>query len=127
MLYPTSYLKAKNLGKVCALITDGRFSGGTSGLSLGHVSPEAAEGGAIGLVEEGDRIRIDISNRRVDVVADAQTLKARRLQMLERGANAWKPVGRDRKVSRALKAYALLTTSASRGAVRDVEQVSGRK
>jgi len=127
MLYPTSYLKSKNLGKVCALITDGRFSGGTAGLSLCHVSPEAAEGGTIALVEEGDRIRIDIPNRRADVLADAQTLKARRLDMLARGADAWKPVGRDRKVSPALQAYALLTTSAARGAVRDVQQVSGRK
>ena len=125
MLYPTSYIKAKNLGKVCALITDGRFSGGTSGLSLGHVSPEAAEGGTIGLVEEGDRIRIDIPNRRVDLLIDVPTLKARRLEMLARGANAWKPVGRHRNISRALQAYALLTTSAARGAVRDVEQVSG--
>lgn len=126
MLYPTSYIKSKNLGKVCALITDGRFSGGTSGLSLGHVSPEAAEGGAIGLLEEGDRIRIDIPSRRVDVLLDPQVLKARRLEMLARGAEAWKPSGRKRKVSQALQAYALLTTSAARGAVRDLDQVAGR-
>jgi dihydroxy-acid dehydratase len=125
MLYPTSYIKSKNLGKVCALITDGRFSGGTSGLSLGHVSPEAAEGGAIGLVEEGDRIRIDIPNRRVDLLVEPQTLKARRVEMLGRGAQAWKPTGRIRAVSGALQAYALLTTSAARGAVRDLEQVAG--
>jgi dihydroxy-acid dehydratase len=126
MLYPTSYIKSKNLGKVCALITDGRFSGGTSGLSLGHVSPEAAEGGAIGLLEEGDRIRIDIPSRRVDVLLEPQVLKARRLEMLARGAEAWKPTGRNRKVSQALQAYALLTTSAARGAVRDIDQVTGR-
>ncbi|MFI5395961.1 MAG: dihydroxy-acid dehydratase [Candidatus Binatia bacterium] len=127
MLYPTSYIKSKNLGKVCALITDGRFSGGTSGLSLGHVSPEAAEGGAIGLIEEGDRIRIDIPNRRVDLLVEPRTLKARRVEMLGRGAQAWKPTGRTRKVSGALQAYALLTTSAARGAVRDLEQVADRR
>ena len=126
MLYPTSYLKSKNLGQACALITDGRFSGGTSGLSLGHVSPEAAEGGAIALVEEGDRIRIDIPKRRVDVLLDAAELKRRRLEMLAKGDEAWKPVGRKRQVSRALQAYALLATSAARGAVRDLEQVRGR-
>ncbi|MFN8625375.1 MAG: dihydroxy-acid dehydratase [Candidatus Binatia bacterium] len=126
MLYPTSYIKAKSLGTVCALITDGRFSGGTSGLSIGHVSPEAAEGGTIGLVEEGDRIRIDIPNRRVDVLLTPEVLKARRLEMLARGHEAWKPTGRDRKASQALRAYALLTTSAARGAVRDVDQVAGR-
>ncbi len=123
MLYPTSYLKARNLGKVCALITDGRFSGGTSGLSIGHVSPEAAEGGAIALVEEGDRIRIDIHKRQLDVLVDAGVLRDRRRQMLARGRQAWKPVGRNRKVSPALGAYALLTTSAARGAVRDISQI----
>jgi dihydroxy-acid dehydratase len=122
MLYPTSYIKGKGLGKACALITDGRFSGGTSGLSIGHVSPEAGEGGAIGLVEEGDRIRIDIPNRRVDVVVDDATLAARRKKMDARGADAWRP-NRDRVVSEALQAYALLTTSAARGAVRDVTQL----
>jgi dihydroxy-acid dehydratase len=124
MLYPTSYLKAKHLGKSCALITDGRFSGGTSGLSVGHVSPEAAEGGTIALVEEGDRIRIDIPNRRIDLVIDAAELKRRRIAMVERGNAAWKPAKRDRQVSLALHAYALLTTSAARGAVRDLSQVS---
>ena len=126
MLYPTSYIKAKNLGKVCALVTDGRFSGGTSGLSIGHVSPEAADGGAIALIEEGDRIRIDIPNRRIDVLVEAQTLKTRRLDMLARGSEAWRPVGRQRPVSTALQAYALLTTSAARGAVRDLDQITGR-
>jgi len=123
MLYPTSYLKAKNLGKTCALITDGRFSGGTSGLCIGHISPEAAEGGAIALVEEGDRIRIDIPKRTLDLVIDAADLKKRRLAMLAKGADAWTPVGRERTVSLALQAYAALTTSASRGAVRDIEQI----
>ncbi|HVM94949.1 MAG TPA: dihydroxy-acid dehydratase, partial [Candidatus Acidoferrales bacterium] len=127
MLYPTSYIKSKQLGKVCALVTDGRFSGGTSGLSIGHVSPEAAEGGAIALVEEGDRIRIDIPNRRLDLVIDAAELKRRRIAMLERGSNAWKPAKRNRPVSLALQAYALLTTSAARGAVRDIEQITRRK
>jgi dihydroxy-acid dehydratase len=119
MLYPTSFLKGKGLGKACALLTDGRFSGGTSGLSIGHVSPEAAEGGTIALVEEGDRIRIDIPNRRIDVVVDEATLEQRKRAMLARGANAYRP-NRDRVVSQALKAYALMTTSAARGAVRDL-------
>jgi len=123
MLYPTSYLKSKQLGKVCALITDGRFSGGTSGLSIGHVSPEAAEGGAIGLVKEGDRVRIDIPQRSIDVLLDTAELKRRRIAMNERGSAAWKPKARQRPVSQALQAYALLTTSAARGAVRDLTQV----
>jgi dihydroxy-acid dehydratase len=126
MLYPTSYLKSKHLGKVCALITDGRFSGGTSGLSIGHVSPEAAEGGMIALAQEGDRIRIDIPKRSVELLVDAAELKRRRIEMLERGAAAWKPANRQRHVSLALQAYALLTTSAARGAVRDIEQISGK-
>jgi dihydroxy-acid dehydratase len=126
MLYPTSFLKGKGLGKACALITDGRFSGGTSGLSIGHVSPEAAEGGLIGLIEEGDKIRIDIPNRAIDVVVDQATLDARRQAMVLRGADAWRP-NRDRVVSTALKAYALMTTSASRGAVRDLSQLERRK
>jgi dihydroxy-acid dehydratase len=122
MLYPTSFLKGKGLGKSCALITDGRFSGGTSGLSIGHVSPEAAEGGAIGLVEEGDRIRIDISARSIEVlVADAE-LERRRAAMLARGSGAFRP-NRDRPVSAALRAYAMMTTSAARGAVRDIRQL----
>ncbi len=124
MLYPTSYLKSKKLGVACALVTDGRFSGGSSGLSIGHVSPEAAEGGAIGLIEDGDVIKIDIPNRTIDLVIDDATLASRREAMEARGANAWKPVEkRERKVSEALRAYALLTTSAARGAVRDTSQL----
>jgi dihydroxy-acid dehydratase len=125
MLYPTSFLKGKGLGKACALITDGRFSGGTSGLSIGHVSPEAGEGGAIGLVEEGDRIRIDIPARSIDVLVDDATLDARRKAMVARGPNAWRP-NRDRVVSQALRAYALMTTSANRGAIRDIGQIEKR-
>ncbi|RKQ57797.1 dihydroxyacid dehydratase [Vogesella indigofera] len=123
MLYPTSYLKSKGLGKECALLTDGRFSGGTSGLSIGHVSPEAAEGGAIGLVEEGDRIEIDIPNRGIRLAVSDDILAARRAAMEARGALAWKPVDRQRVVSPALRAYAAMTTSADTGAVRDVSQV----
>jgi dihydroxy-acid dehydratase len=123
MLYPTSYLKSRGLGKVCALITDGRFSGGTSGLSIGHVSPEAAEGGAIGLVEAGDIIEIDIPNRKIDVKLSSEQLATRRGVMLARGGKAWKPVDRQRTVSPALRAYAAMTTSAAKGAVRDVSQV----
>ncbi|QIL19848.1 dihydroxy-acid dehydratase [Thermomonas sp. HDW16] len=117
MLYPTSYLKSKGLGKACALLTDGRFSGGTSGLSIGHVSPEAAAGGAIGLVCDGDRIRIDIPNRSIELLVPNEVLDARRS---EQDAKDWKPAqARPRKVSAALKAYALLATSADKGAVRD--------
>jgi dihydroxy-acid dehydratase len=123
MLYPTSYLKSKGMGKVCALITDGRFSGGTSGLSIGHVSPEAAEGGSIGLVEEGDTIEIDIPKRSIRVAVSDDELAKRRTAMEARGPDAWKPVGRDRTVSPALRAYAAMTTSAAFGAVRDVSQV----
>jgi len=123
MLYPTSYLKSMGLGKACALITDGRFSGGTSGLSIGHISPEAAEGGAIGLVEPGDIIDIDIPNRTINIRLDDAELAARREAMAGKGKDAWKPVGRKRQVSSALRAYAALTTSAARGAVRDVSQV----
>jgi dihydroxy-acid dehydratase len=122
MLYPTSFLKGKGLGKACALITDGRFSGGTSGLSIGHVSPEAAEGGAIGLIEEGDRIRIDIPARTVDVVVTADELERRRAAMNAKGETAWRP-NRDRTVSQALQAYALMATSAARGAVRDISRL----
>ena len=122
MLYPTSYLKSKGLGKSCALITDGRFSGGTSGLSIGHVSPEAAEGGLIGLVEEGDRIEIDIPRRSISLAVDEAVLAQRREAMLARKTDAWKPAKRSRKVSMALKAYAALTTSAARGAVRVVRE-----
>ncbi len=123
MLYPTSYLKSKGLGKVCALITDGRFSGGTSGLSIGHASPEAAEGGAIGLVEEGDLIEISIPNRSIHVSLSDEELDSRRAAMEAKGGAAWKPVNRDRPVTAALRAYAAMTTSAARGAVRDVDQV----
>lgn len=120
MLYPTSYIKSKGLGKACALITDGRFSGGTSGLSIGHVSPEAAEGGAIGLIEEGDMIDIDIPNRTINVRVSDDELAKRRDTMNATGKDAWKPLKRERVVSAALKAYAAMATSASRGAVRDV-------
>ena len=123
MLYPTSYLKSKGLGKACALLTDGRFSGGTSGLSIGHVSPEAAEGGAIGLVEEGDTIEIDIPRRVIHWVVTEDELKRRRAVMENRGVQAWRPVKRERQVSPALRAYAAMTTSAAKGAVRDVSQV----
>ena len=120
MLYPTSYLKSKKLGKECALLTDGRFSGGTSGLSIGHVSPEAASGGAIGLLENGDRIHIDIPARTINVLVSDDELARRRAAMDARGNQAWKPANpRSRKVSYALKAYAMLATSADRGAVRD--------
>lgn len=123
MLYPTSYLKSKGLGKECALLTDGRFSGGTSGLSIGHASPEAAEGGAIGLVKEGDTIEIDIPNRRIHLAISEAELTSRRSEMEAKGAKAWKPENRERKVSASLRAYAALTTSADTGAVRDVSQV----
>jgi dihydroxy-acid dehydratase len=119
MLYPTSFLKGKGLGKACALVTDGRFSGGTSGLSIGHVSPEAAEGGTIGLVEEGDRIRIDIPTRSIELLVSEEDLEKRRQAMESRGSDAFRPK-RDRLVSQALQAYALMTTRAARGAVRDI-------
>lgn len=120
MLYPTSYLKSMGLGKACALITDGRFSGGTSGLSIGHVSPEAASGGTIALIAEGDRIEIDIPNRKIAVAVSDEELAVRRAAMQAKGAKAWKPENRQRVVSSALKAYALLASSADKGAVRDV-------
>ena len=121
MLYPTSYIKSKGLGKACALLTDGRFSGGTSGLSIGHVSPEAAGGGTIGLVRDGDKIRIDIPNRTINVLVDDAELAARRT---EQDAKGWKPAKeRPRKVSAALKAYAKLVTAADKGAVRDLDQL----
>lgn len=123
MLYPTSYIKSKGLGKACALLTDGRFSGGTSGLSIGHCSPEAAAGGAIGLVRNGDRIRIDIPNRSINVLVSAEELARRRAEQDKLG---WKPAApRARKVSAALRAYALLATSADRGAVRDLSLLQG--
>ena len=121
MLYPTSYLKAKGLGKTCALLTDGRFSGGTSGLSIGHVSPEAASGGPIGLVEDGDTIYIDIPRRIIEVRVEESILAQRRAAIEARGTSAWKPVlPRPRRVTAALKAYAAMATSADQGAVRDV-------
>ena len=123
MLYPTSYIKSKGLGKACALFTDGRFSGGSSGLVIGHASPEAAEGGAIGLVEEGDLIDIDIPARTINLRVSAEELAHRRAKMEDRGADAWQPIGRERVVSQALQAYAALTTSADRGAVRDLSQL----
>ncbi|WP_328986422.1 dihydroxy-acid dehydratase [Thiorhodovibrio winogradskyi] len=123
MLYPTSYLKSKGLGKFCALITDGRFSGGTSGLSIGHVSPEAAEGGMIGLVEEGDLIEIDIPARRIHLDVPEQTLAERLARMNARADQAWKPAKRQRPITTALRAYAALTTSAAHGAVRDLSQL----
>ncbi|PZQ15985.1 MAG: dihydroxy-acid dehydratase [Ancylobacter novellus] len=120
MLYPTSYLKSKGLGKACALVTDGRFSGGSSGLSIGHVSPEAAEGGLIALVEDGDRIEIDIPNRSIRLAVAPEVIEARRQAEIARGDAAYKPQTRKRKVSTALKAYAAFATSAARGAVRDL-------
>ena len=126
MLYPTSYLKSRGLGKECALLTDGRFSGGTSGLSIGHVSPEAARGGAIALIEDGDEIEIDIPNRSIHLKVDEATLAARRAAQQARGAEAWQPQAREREVSPALQAYAALTTSADTGAVRDLSQLAPR-
>ncbi|MNF74386.1 Dihydroxy-acid dehydratase [compost metagenome] len=123
MLYPTSYLKSKGLGKACALLTDGRFSGGTSGLSIGHASPEAAAGGAIGLVQDGDKVLIDIPNRSINLLVSDEELAARRVEQDKKG---WKPVEvRPRKVTTALKAYALLATSADKGAVRNKAMLDG--
>ena len=123
MLYPTSYLKSVGLGKQCALITDGRFSGGTSGLSIGHVSPEAANGGNIGLIKEDDIIDIDIPNRAISVRISDEELQKRRDEMEALGNKAWKPVNRQRTVSGALKAYAALASSADKGGVRDVSKL----
>lgn len=123
MLYPTSYLKSRHLGKECALLTDGRFSGGTSGLSIGHASPEAACGGEIGLVENGDTIEIDIPNRSINLKISDAEMEKRRTAMNAKGAKAWRPVKRERVVSAALQAYAALTTSADTGAVRDLTQL----
>ena len=125
MLYPTSFLKGKGLGKVCALVTDGRFSGGTSGLSIGHVSPEAASGGTIALIEEGDTIEIDIPARSIRVAVDEATLVKRRVTMQAKGPRAFKP-DRERQVSVALQAYAMMTTSAAQGAVRNLDQLESR-
>ena len=123
MLYPTTYLKSKGLGKACALLTDGRFSGGTSGLSIGHASPEAAQGGLIALVKDGDVIEIDIPNRTIHLAVDEAELVRRREAEESRGAAAWTPHARERAVSTALQAYALMTTSADTGAVRDLSQL----
>ncbi len=123
MLYPTSYLKSMGLDKDCALLTDGRFSGGTSGLSIGHASPEAASGGALALVENGDRIHIDIPNRGIHLLIDDAEMAARREKQDARGKDAYKPLDRQRVVSPALKAYALLATSADKGAVRDLAKL----
>ena len=122
MLYPTSYLKSKGLGKECALLTDGRFSGGTSGLSIGHASPEAAAGGAIGLVQDGDKVLIDIPNRSIQLQVSDEELAHRRIEQDKKG---WKPAQPRAKVSTALKAYALLATSADKGAVRDKAMLDG--
>ena len=122
MLYPTSYLKSRALGKMCALITAGRFSGGTSGLSIGHVSPEAAAGGAIALIEEGDQVEIDIPGRVIRVDLAEEALDRRRQKMIERGKKAFKPENRDRVISSALKAYARFAASADQGAVRLLEE-----
>ena len=125
MLYPTSFLKSMGLGKACALITDGRFSGGTSGLSIGHVSPEAASGGSIGLIEDGDLIAIDIPNRGIQLQVSDAELAARREAQEARGNKAWTPKNRERQVSFALRAYASLATSADKGAVRDKSKLGG--
>ena len=122
MLYPTSYIKSKGLGTSCALFTDGRFSGGSSGLVIGHASPEAASGGAIGLIEEGDEIEIDIPARRIHLKVSDDELKKRREKMEAKGTNAWKPLNRKRQVSKALQMYAAMATSADRGAVRDISR-----
>ena len=120
MLYPTTYIKSRGLGKECALLTDGRFSGGTSGLSIGHVSPEAAAGGAIGLIEDGDIIDIDIPNRSIHVRLTDDELAQRRAAQESRGVAAWTPLARTRAVSPALQVYAAMVTSADKGAVRDI-------
>ncbi|MDA0708111.1 MAG: dihydroxy-acid dehydratase, partial [Proteobacteria bacterium] len=123
-LYPTSYLKSMGLGTACALITDGRFSGGTSGLSIGHISPEAASGGAIGLIKNGDEIEIDIPNRIIQVNISDDEMAKRREAMENKGTEAWKPKEhRTRKVSKALKAYGLMATSADKGAVRSIDHL----
>ena len=120
MLHPTSFLKGAGLGKACALITDGRFSGGTSGLSIGHISPEAAHGGLIGLIENGDTISIDIHERKLELEVDAEELERRRVKQEQR-EHPWTPLNREREVSKALRAYAKMATSADKGAVRQVD------
>lgn len=119
MLYPTSYLKGRGLGKACALVTDGRFSGGTSGLSIGHASPEAASGRTIALVRDGDRIRIDIPGRSIELLVGDDELAVRRDEL----NGVYEPVARERKVSVALRAYAAMATSADKGAVRDISRL----
>jgi dihydroxy-acid dehydratase len=121
MLYPTSYLKSAKLDKKCALITDGRFSGGTSGLSIGHVSPEAAAGGSIALIQDGDSIEIDIPERKINVLISNNELTERRKKEEQKGTDAYKPFGRNRKVSKALKFYAFTVSSADKGAVRIID------
>jgi dihydroxy-acid dehydratase len=121
MLYPTSYLKSVKLDKACALITDGRFSGGTSGLSIGHVSPEAAAGGAIALLRDGDPVEIDIPARKINVLIGGEELEQRKAEEEAKGKDAWHPVGRQRKISQALKAYASMVSSADKGAVRLID------
>jgi len=118
MLYPTSYLKSKGLGKKCALLTDGRFSGGTSGLSVGHVSPEAAAGGMLALIKNGDLIEINISKRKINVLLSGDELKKRKKKEEAKGTMAYKPAGRNRKIPASLKAYAATVSSADKGAVR---------
>ncbi|MBQ4245967.1 MAG: dihydroxy-acid dehydratase, partial [Succinivibrio sp.] len=125
MLYPTSYIKSVGLGKKCALVTDGRFSGGSSGLSIGHVSPEAANGGNIGLLKEGDIIEIDIPNRSIRMAVSDEELASRREKMNALGNKAWQPVNRDREISFALKAYGKLASSADKGGVRDRSKLEG--
>jgi dihydroxy-acid dehydratase len=121
MLYPTSYLKASKLDKQCALLTDGRFSGGTSGLSIGHVSPEAAAGGAIALVQNGDPIEIDIPQRRIELMISSEELESRKKAEVARGKMAYQPQTRNRMISKALKAYASLVASADKGAIRIID------
>ena len=125
MLYPTSYIKSVGLGKECALVTDGRFSGGSSGLSIGHVSPEAANGGNIGLLQENDIIKIDIPNRTIEMAVSDEELAQRRKAMEAKGKDAWQPVNRDREVSFALKAFGKLASSADKGGVRDRSKLEG--
>src|SRR5699024_8246574 len=122
MLYPTSFIKGRGLGKQVALLTDGRFSGGTSGISVGHISPEAAAGGTIGLVEDGDEIEIDVASRKILLNVPEEVLTERRAKM-EAAEHPWQPASRDRHVSRALQAYAAMATSADRGAVRDLSLI----
>jgi dihydroxy-acid dehydratase len=121
MLHPTAFLKGAGLGKVCALITDGRFSGGSSGLSIGHISPEAAAGGAIGLVQDGDQIRIDVHARKLELLVEPEVLAERRAKM-DASERPWQPVDRQRTVTAALRAYARMVTSGSTGAVRNVDK-----